>query len=276
MPDENDTDQHDDQQDPEIDFTDTSDIQSWPRLDSHIAALLNEGADDAWADARRGPSEEREANLTKSVDLKERSTWVADTGVVRPEDLEALMGTGREDAMDAVAEWERREAETAETERLVAEEAAKSDEDRAREAAEKAAFEAQQGLEDQIQALINETSEALTEPDAPSVRINMFADGEDGTRITTVSRSEGEEVVSHVGLEKAVPFDAAYKRATKRRVGLFKFKDLADVVSTMPAAARPAWWAQRSVLEREVLARGFGLREPLSEIPEIPEEGGQS
>jgi hypothetical protein len=215
----------------------------------------------AWAaaitDARRAKSdEERKQLLDRAKHISERrDALVADEFYVSVEntedsDLDLIQDTDPELHGKIIGQRQKvrdQRAAADEQRRRDEEFAARSAEEQAklRAAAEAEAIE--QHHEDDLQALADQTAEAIAAP-------GDFSE-------------PGQIIVGAPELLKPRPpagFKSGYAKAVESNVGLFAYKRMADEVVALSPALQAEWWDQRSEFERHVLARAFGLRPPMT------------
>ncbi len=218
---------------------------------------------DAEYQARHGEAEDRQgyADLAEKIkarkeELAKDEEWleladltdddVSTIRISRP-DLADRVQLERRTAADARSIVEARELEV---QRL----AAMTEEERTKELAAAEMEAHAQEVEDSIQALMDQTDQALKDPGDYSVAQPVTLAPTDGG---------GFEVLSPKPMMTAKVYEPGYRRVAKDGVGLMGVKRLADELQEIPVPLRADWWSHRTDVEREILERGFGLRPPI-------------
>jgi hypothetical protein len=182
-------------------------------------------------------------------------------------DLTDALDQERDDritAREAEEEAHRKEEQEAEQKAKAEREAEMSPEELEAQAAADAADLTAQVLEDSLQQLVDQTTEALEADDDYSNPSPMKFPGDQELRPMPVERdATGNAVLDAAGHATPRPFRSSYRDALESGAGLFGVKVLADQLIELPRALRDEWWSQRSEAERHALARAFGLRPPV-------------
>jgi hypothetical protein len=241
-----------------------------------VIEALGNAAQDARYAARHGKPEDRQGFIDLADEIGKRKDEIAeDDSLIELADLTAadiewIRLSGEAELADRVL-VERQAA--AERLAAIAEQQAEDDRraklDDEQRAAEDARLHEEalaQERENQIQALIDQTNQALVDKgdySNPQPVTLMPADGGGAVRI------EPQEAPAFR------IYRPGYAKAAQAGVGLFRFQRLFEEHQQLPVGLRSSWWNSRTEIEKEVL-ESFGIRPSVSREEAIEEESEQA